>query len=191
MEKGVPVLIRPPFGEPNQMIETFVRNGFDDYGHFEVYSDYCFIYFDTNSRAREFTSLFNNYQTRYGPIEAYIYTSPPDLPREYIYRYEPNIIHSRTVAVKNYPYEILRERNIWDDFRETGFIRQIEVRGYTAYIQFDAEEDALNAIRIMRGRRIRGIPIDVDLIPDRILNLPNIVVPLIVADERPTEKNNV
>ncbi|KAH0789942.1 hypothetical protein GPJ56_006444 [Histomonas meleagridis] len=186
MEKAVPVLIRPIFDEPGRMLENFVRSGFDDYEHFDVFSNYCFIYFNSISRAKEFVSAFNNTQTRHGPVEVFIY----DFPQNSQNRYEPGRMHSKTISVKNYPYELLHDRNIWNDFRETGFIRQIEVRGYTAYVQFDTEEDAMNAVRVMRGRRIRGVPIDVELIPDRILNLPNIVVPLIVAEDKSVEKSN-
>jgi RNA recognition motif-containing protein len=72
----------------------------------------------------------------------------------------------------------LSERNIWNDFRETGFIREIEVRGLNAFVQFDTEGDAHRALEDMNGRRLHTSRLRVELVPDRQLNQPNLHLPL-------------
>ncbi|OHT12679.1 hypothetical protein TRFO_17526 [Tritrichomonas foetus] len=189
MDEGYFLIIRPPIDEPEKMIDLFQAKQFDDYSKLYLYNDRCVLCFKSYSRANAFIDYFDGY--RIGPVRISVTMerfddridhpmernlrprSPPRLPR----------FHSKTVHVKNYPIEELTDRNIWNDFRTSGFIRQIETRGSTAYIQYDTEEDAVNAIKKMNGIHILGKKILVELIPDRILNLPNVVVPLIITDK--------
>lgn len=191
MEEDFLITIRPPFDELNKMVDLFQSKGFDDYLKFSVYNDRCEILFKSYSKAQNFVDYFDNYRINSIRLTVSLnQSSNKSIPykdrnddRARFHSKVPRI-HSKTVAVKNYPIEELNDRNIWNDFRTTGFIRQIETRGATAYIQFDTEDDALNSIDSMDGVFILGNRINVELIPDRILNLPDVVVPLIIADKQ-------
>lgn len=198
--EGYSVIIHPPFDELNKMVDLFQSKGFDDYLKFYVYKDHCDILFKSYSRAQDFIDYFDNYHINSIHISASMSKNKINQYIDVDFKKSSNDnhgkiqsripkIHSKTVAVKNYPIDELTDRNIWNDFRTTGFIRQIETRGSTAYIQYDTEDDALDAIDSMDGVFILGSRISVELIPDRILNLPDVVVPLIIADKQREPKD--
>jgi hypothetical protein len=84
--------------------------------------------------------------------------------------------------VNGYPPHLLTDRTLWDHFCEIGFVRQIECRGPTGYIQFDTEGDALEAFDAMDEARVEEAVIQVDIVEDRVLNLPNVVIPLTAVE---------
>jgi hypothetical protein len=162
------------------------------------------VYFSDLGRARGFADCFDGMRVNRYRIEAYIpHDREGEKPREKDHsnsreqEYErerhrgdvpgpkrsSRTLRSKTVSVKGYPREYLGDRNLWNDFRETGFIRHIEVRGDVGYIQFDSENDALACVESMDGRTLTGSRISVKHIPDRILNLPDIVVELMVPEK--------
>jgi RNA recognition motif-containing protein len=187
---GVSVSLRPLFDDRKNIVSFIERSGFVGYTGFQLYDDFCFVTFPEYSVAQRFVSQVDGVRVNGYTVSASIVPdrsrdSPtPREPRrdDPSPRPRPRGPRSKTVAIKNYPVDYLGDRNLWHDFRDLGFIRQIEVRRSTGYIQFDSESDALNAVDHMDGRRLNGSRITVELIPDRILNLPNVVVPLIVAD---------
>jgi RNA recognition motif-containing protein len=79
----------------------------------------------------------------------------------------------------------LNDRALYNDFYAVGYLKQVEVdkTAGIGYLQFDTEEDAQNAVRKNDGMRIEGARVKVELIPDRALNVPNLLVPLVVADK--------
>jgi RNA recognition motif-containing protein len=186
---GVSVSLSPLFDDRMNIVAFIERNGFLDYTGFQFYEDSCFVTFADSKTAQEFVDKIDGKRANGTTLRAEIvagraWESRRDSPSP---RPSPRGMHSRTIAVKNYPAQYLGDRNLWEDFREIGFIREIEVRRNTGYIQFDTESDAIHAVENMNGRRLSGSRITVELIPDRILNLPNVRVPLILVDT-PREK---
>jgi RNA recognition motif-containing protein len=187
---GISVALSPLFDDRKNIVAFIEDNGFMDYTGFQLYEDYCFITFPEFSIAQRFVETMNGIRTNGCKLSARI-VSERSQPRweEPSPRPRPRGVRSKTVAVRNYPAVYLGDRNLWNDFRETGFIRQIEVRRPTGYIQFDSEEDAIHAVEEMDGKRLNGSRITVEMIPDRILNLPNVVVQLIHPDAAQRERS--
>jgi RNA recognition motif-containing protein len=178
---GVCGSLSPLFDDRKNIIAFVESEGFLDYTGFQLFDDYCFITFRDFLSAQTFVDKVDGIRMNGYKLSASIVQerSRWDEPSP---RSRARGPRSKTIAVTNYPREYLGDRNLWNDFREVGFIRQIEVRRSTGYIQFDTEADAINAVEEMDGRRLSGSRITVEMIPDRILNLPNVVVPLIVPD---------
>jgi RNA recognition motif-containing protein len=177
--------LHPLFADRKNIIAYIEDNGFHNYTGFQMCEDYCFVYFPDMDSAQAFVDKLDGARVAGRSLSVYIaqdrgherrHDDPSPRPRS------SRAIRSRTIAVKNYPADYLGDRNLWHDFRETGFIRQIEVRRGIGYVQFDTEADAVNAVAEMNGRRLSGSRITVELIPDRILGLPNVVVPLIYPE---------
>ncbi|EAY19545.1 hypothetical protein TVAG_136760 [Trichomonas vaginalis G3] len=97
---------------------------------------------------------------------------------------------SRTILIYGYRAPLTR-RMVWDDFRSFGYIKQIEIRETTAYVQFETPDDALNAIKQMEAKDniVRNTRISIELTQDRPLNLPTFVIPLIVEDDKNSESS--
>jgi hypothetical protein len=187
---GVSVALSPLFDDRKNIISFIENNGFTDYTGFQLYEDYVFVTFPEYAVAQQFVEKIDGVRANGYKLNARIV---PERLRErgrddHSPRPRGRPIRSKTVAVQNYPPEYLGDRNLWNDFREVGFIRQIEVRRATGYIQFDSEADAFRAVEEMDGRRLSGSRITVELIPDRILNLPNVVVPLIMPEPGPRDR---
>jgi hypothetical protein len=175
------VRLSPLFGEPRAMQDYIEGCKFDDYLRFSVYEDYCVITFATPDRQDAFVDYFDGRTLggrllRADPIDA-----RPARPRPAPPRRLPRL-SSHTIAVKGYPPHLLSDRNLWDHFCRLGFIRQIECRASTGYIQFDTEKDALEAFDAMDEATIEGSVVQVDVVEDRMLNLPTVVIPLSVVD---------
>jgi hypothetical protein len=185
----IQVYLAPLFDEASRMTSFIENNGFVDYTRFRVYDTFCYIDFPSLDRALSFVETFDGMRTNSCKLVCYITQGRAgdrvDRRRDDASSSRPartsRSLHSKTILIKNYPAEYLGDRNLWNDFRECGFIRQVDVRGSAGYIQFDTEPDALNAVDEMNGKRLNGNRIQVELIPDRILNLPHLVVPLIAA----------
>jgi RNA recognition motif-containing protein len=92
-------------------------------------------------------------------------------------------MRSHTISVKGYPSDLLSERRLWEDFCRIGFVRQIEVRNNTGYIKFDTEEDAVRAFDELDEAKIEQRSIRIEVIEDRELNLPEVIIPLIALEK--------
>jgi hypothetical protein len=184
MDSGIDVYLGPRFSEPRDIQEYLDNQGFEDFTRFQAFDDYCIIRFSRRDRALAFTNAFNGRAVSGKVLEAYIVpqsgaATPPARPQRG--RRQPRLA-SHTISVKGYPPELLTDRNLWDHFCRVGFIRQIECRGGTGYIQFDTEADALSAFEDMDDATVGDAVIRVDVIPDMLLNLPNVAIPLAIEE---------
>jgi hypothetical protein len=171
------VRIQPLFDDPKEMQKYIESRGFDEFLRFTGYSDHCEVTFPTAECARNFRDSFDGKTIRGHVIEVRV-LRPAGQPRTR----RPPGMRSRTIAVSGYPPGLLTDRNLWDHFCRLGFVRQIECCGSTGYIQFDTEDDALNAFNDMDDAVIRDSVVRVDVVPDRTLNLPHLVIPLGVEE---------
>ncbi|OHT07739.1 hypothetical protein TRFO_24018 [Tritrichomonas foetus] len=196
----------PMFDSPPEMQAYFDRNGFDDYVHFAVFDNYCSITFSTPKRDVEFYKFMNGRTINDEEISArliypdyrssrpkVISPSPgrrdisPNLSPNISSSMPPNIpsnlpmMNSRTIAVKSPVF--LSDRQLYEAFKHCGFIRQVESRATCGYLQFDTENDTLNAVEKMDGALINDIKISVTQIADRMLNVPNVVIPLAITEK--------
>jgi hypothetical protein len=176
------VYLSPVFDEVANMTDFFESSGFGDFAHFRIYDDFCIIDYASYDRAKAFVNEFDGVRIRSCKVSCYIVgdrgarredREPDDRSRP-----RGRSLRSKTIVVRNYPQSYLSDRNIWNDFRDSGFIREIEVRGFNAYIQFDTENDAYHALDEMDGRRINAGRIRVEMVQDRQLNQPNLHLPL-------------
>ena len=105
----------------------------------------------------------------------------PPPPRRDKY-YGRDELYSRTLIVKGYSLPITK-RDVWNDFKTFGYLKQIEVRDTNVYLQYDTNDDAYNAMMQARKHDSPLNKLIVELIPDRPLNIPRFVIPLVVEDD--------
>jgi hypothetical protein len=101
-----------------------------------------------------------------------------EIPRRKEYFTPREEIHSRTLLIRGYPVNVPK-RNVWDDFKSFGYLKQIEIKDSLVYVQYETEDDADNAV----SKAPRNI-LSIEQIPDRPLNIPRFVVPLVVEEDR-------
>ena len=105
---------------------------------------------------------------------------PPPMRRDKYYGRDE--LFSRTLIVKGYQAPISK-RDVWNDFRSFGYLKQIEVRDNIAYLQYEKNDDAYNAMMQARKHDSPLNKLIVEPIPDRPLNIPRFVIPLVVEDD--------
>jgi hypothetical protein len=180
------VRVTPLFDTATNIDSFFANEGFHTYSRMALFDDRFFLTFDVRRDAEAFVDTFNRTRVSGYILTAEIDRHPPDeLVRLAHPQPSPEPIRSRTVAVYGYPSNYLNDRALYNDFYGVGYLKQIEIdkSAGIGYLQFDTEEDASNAVRKNDGMRIEGARVKVELIPDRALNVPNLLVPLIVADK--------
>lgn len=191
-------VLKPLFDSPNRIEELVVDWGFGDFISMTVerVSDYVLFSFDSLDRARRFADEFDRRVLNGYKITSYVVRSqerrerPGDkgrAPRGGSRPPATQAIRSKTIAVKNFPLDILNDRSLWDNFRESGFIRSVETRFPVGYVKFDTEEDAVRAYEDMDGRIINNSKLSVEIVPDRVLGLPNLGVQLSAESEKDVE----
>jgi RNA recognition motif-containing protein len=180
------VRLSPHFFEPSDMQRYIESKGFHDYTRFVIFDDYAMITFDTEEIARTFVEHFDGTVINDRSISASIpgtgRNSPyesPEPPR----RPRPPRIASHTVSITGYPSHSLTDRRLWHDFSKLGFIREIECQNNVGYIEYDTEDDAYNAMKEMDEATVEHVSIQVTMIPDRVLNKPDIYIPLARVDK--------
>ena len=87
---------------------------------------------------------------------------------------------TRTIRVSGYPKETLSDRTLFNDFWKAGIIRHMECRGGDGFLEFNSEEEASEAIKMCSDRS----DLKAEYIPNRVLGLPKILIPLVVLDEK-------
>ena len=198
------VHFRPTFGDNNKMSDFFSSHGYSDYLKITFYSMYCFLSFESKSRAESFISHFNgmrhdNYtlNASWGKLSSHErrnsyrdrYDSPDDCyrPRQHDYN---TSIRSKTIMVTGYPRHLFTERQLFKDFYKVGFVRQVQIINVAGYIQFDTEEDAIKAIR-EKERRDRNYSMRIEMVDDIPLNLPKLGIRVIIPERNDTERGFV
>ena len=161
------LIVSPPFGEKDFISNYFSSRGFSDFTSLQIYDNLFYIASKTQQRVEAFLDKFDNAKINNHNLRVYM--------KDHSRR-----LNSRTIQIDFYPEDLLTDRNIWNDFYKTGFIRFIEVRGKVAYIQYDTESDAFKACSQMDHYLIDAkYPIMVRLIPDRIFGNPEVGIPLV------------
>ena len=132
---------------------------------------------ELRERDRDYSRRDIGYSSRRDlPPHPYRDEIPPPLPP----RREK--FHSRTLLVKGYPAHVAK-RDVWNDFKSFGYLKQIEVRENIVYLQYDTEDDAINALMKSAKHDSPLVKYHIELIPDRPLNIPRFVIPLVVEDD--------
>lgn len=190
-------VLKPLFYSPKRIEQYVIDSRFDDFVDMEVVgaSDYALFSFNSLDRARMFADEFDGRIINGYKITAYVARTQerrerPDRDSRPPRTTRPNssqVIRSKTIAVKNFPLDRLNDRNLWDNFRESGFIRSVETRFPVGYVKFDTEEDAVRAYEDMDGRIIYNSKLTVEIVPDRVLGLPNLGVQLTAESEKDVE----
>lgn len=184
------VQIHPAFDKIKFMADYFTHKGFDSFIRIQIFDSDCYVTFPNRVEAEEFVNAFDGRRVngqniramiRYLPNNDYGRTSTP--PKRYLTSKDGRRIRSRTISVKGYPASKLTDRNLYNDFWKSGYLKQIEISNGVGYLQFDTPEDAEAAIQKNDQMYIEGSRITVEMIPDRALNVPNILVPLVIADK--------
>jgi hypothetical protein len=179
------VRVSPLFDSAANIDSFFANEGYHTYSRMAVFDDCFFLVFAARRDAEDFVAAFHRARVDGYLLAAEVDRHPPDEIARAPYPHSPpEPLRSRTVAVRGYPPAYLTDRNLYTDFYPLGYLKQVEVdrAAGIGYLQFDTEEDALNAIRKNDGMRIEGARVAVELIPDRALNVPNLLVPLVVTD---------
>ncbi|OHS98819.1 hypothetical protein TRFO_01886 [Tritrichomonas foetus] len=182
------VQIHPSFDKRKFMAEYFTRKGFNTFTDVQVFDSDCYVTFPNRAEAEEFANAFDGRRVNNQAIRAIIRYLPEDLrPSEAPPKRYPSVderrIRSRTICVKGYPLSKLTDRNLYHDFWKSGYLKQIEISNGVGYLQFDTPDDAETAILKNDQMCISGSRITVEMIPDRALNVPNVLVPLVIADK--------
>lgn len=182
------VQIHPAFDKIKFMADYFTRKGFDSFTRIQIFDSDCYVTFPNRTEATEFINAFDGRRVNGQIISATIRHLPEnDFSRSSSSRYatlnDDRRIRSRTISVKGYPASKLTDRNLYNDFWKSGYLKQIEISNGIGYLQFDTPEDAETAIQKNDQMYISGSRISVEMIPDRALNVPNILVPLVIADK--------
>jgi RNA recognition motif-containing protein len=194
----VTVHFRPVFGEPNEMDEIFKRHGFN-FHKLTLHDGFAFIVFTSMDQAQRFIREFDGRTINGYNLRVQLGRGQLDRQRERENfaqrsderRYD-NRRHSstKTIAIHGYPYDLLTERRIFNDFYSTGFIRQVEVKGGVGYIAFDNEDDANRAYNEKNGMRIDNVRITIENVEDRPMNLPKIGIPLVIQEQKTYERRS-
>lgn len=174
----------PLFDDASKMDEYFASHGFSDIIHIVVYTSHAFIFLPSYDRCCNFVDYFDATVINGSNIRTYVVRSSDigDYKRENPTREKTRLI-SKTVIVKQYPLKYLSDRNLWNDFRESGFIRDIETKPPFGYIRFDTEDDAIRAVKDMNGVSVGSAKIIVEMIPDQELGLPDMSTKLTIVDK--------
>ena len=189
-------VLKPLFDSPKRIEQCVIDWGFGDFINMDVQSasDYVLFSFDSLDRARRFEYDFDGRILNGYKITAYVARTQERRERSADMGRAPRgsrpssqAIRSKTIAVKNFPLDILNDRSLWDYFRESGFIRSVETRFPVGYVKFDTEEDAVRAYEDMDGRIINNSKLSVEIVPDRVLGLPNLGVQLSAESEKDVE----
>ncbi|KAH0789513.1 26S protease regulatory subunit 4 [Histomonas meleagridis] len=189
MSKEYPVRVAPIFNDPNYILDFFEQEGFYTFSRFSVFDDCMFIYFPEIQEAEAFVHYFN--QLKIAGVTLQVTFERPehvDIP-SYSDRKRGETIISRTLAIRGYPPQLLTDRNLYNDFWKYGYLKQIEIKKSVGYLQYDTESDAANAIHEKNGTFVNGEKIFVECIPDKALNVPNILVPLVIAENTRIQKD--
>lgn len=185
------VQIHPAFDKIKFMADYFTHKGFDSFTRIQIFEADCYVTFPNRAEAEEFASAFDGRRVNGQIIRAIIRYLPDDdigrpaatPPKRYPASNDDRRLRSRTISVKGYPISKLTDRNLYNDFWKSGYLKQIEICNGIGYLQFDTPEDAETAIQKNDQMYIGGSRITVEMIPDRALNVPNILVPLVIADK--------
>lgn len=184
-EKSEGVRFSPIFDSPREIQSFIDHHGFEDYSHFAVYENYCSIIFNNPNRDSDFCNFINGLTINGMKITAHLITpSSSSHPKGISPSPSQPRIHSRTIAIKSSIY--LNDRKLYDLFKHCGFIRQVESRPACGYIQFDTESDACKAVDQMDKyvyNEDEGIILSVTQVTDRMLNIPNVVIPLSIVEK--------
>ena len=205
----VTVHFRPLFGEPDEMNDYFQRNGVNFY-QLTLHDGFAFIVFTSMDQAQRFIHDFDQRQINGTTLKVQLGRGQLDrqrenrerererererfIPRPDDRRFEPRRRYvTKTIAIKGYPYDLLTERRLFNDFYPTGFIRQVEVKDGIGYIAFDTEDDANNAMYEKHGRWMENglFRLSIEFVEDRPMNLPKLGIPLVIQDGRPFERKS-
>lgn len=177
--------VQPVFGDQNVIERRFGDMGFKDYKQITILPSGILVEFYDAAVAAEFRQTFDGTKIRGSTLQVDMekQTSAPAPPSPK--RAKPGA--TKTVVVRNYPSGKLTERRMYELFWECGYLKQIEVNGDEgeAVLQFDQEGDAANAVERYDGKEVDGAILGVSFIKDRVLNMPQIVVPIrrVLPDE--------
>ena len=175
--------LEPLFDDPGRMDEYFAGHGFDDIVQIVVYTNHAFVFLPSYERCCRFVDAFDEGVVNGKRVRTYVVRAS-DVGD---YKKEPGArekrLVSKTVVVRNYPAEYLSDRNLWNDFRECGFVRDVEARPPLGYIRFDTQDDAIRAVKEMDGAVLSRSKISVEMIPDREVGLPNMTAKLYIDGE--------
>ena len=174
------------------MNDYFKRNNINFY-QLTLHDGFAFIVFTSMDQAQRFIRDFDGRTINGHTLRVQLGRGQLDRQREnrerFMQRGDDRRFDSRrrymtkTIAIRGYPYDLLTERRLFNDFYSSGFIRQVEVKEGIGYIAFDTEEDASNAIYEKNGMRIEnGIRISIESVEDRPMNLPKLGVPLVIQE---------
>jgi hypothetical protein len=174
------------FPEQEGLGKFFAAEGFH-INEIRLYADEFYLTFFTRREADEFVHAFDGARVRGSLLTAETVRHVPDEALRELGRTrspeDREKIRSRTVAVRGYPPSYLNDRTLYSDFYPLGYLKQIEINRGVGYLQFDTEDDAENAVNKNDGMRIEGSRVTVELIPDRALNVPNLLVPLQIVEK--------
>lgn len=166
------VMVSPSFGKGKKSVLDFlVHYGCKDYANVDIYDHYFLITFKSPYRAAIIAKQFNGLRYQNLTLRAELLEKPNSL--------NIHSIRSKTIRVDGYSDIDLKEKYVWQDFWELGFIRYLEIKDKSAFIQFDRTSDADNAAKKMDGKRIRHTVLSVTVIPDKVLGMSDVTIPLI------------
>lgn len=123
----------------------------------------------------------SSYDRDYNPRDSF---SSRDYPMES--KSPPSPIKSRTIMISGYSKDNLSDRTLFNDFWRAGIIRHLEcnIEELKGYIEFDTADEANDAIEMCSKRNDK---LKAQIIKDRPLGLPKVLVPLVVLDDEGQE----
>ena len=192
----VTVHFRPLFGEPEEMGEIFKRQGFN-FHKLTLHDGFAFIVFTSMDQAQRFIREFDGRTINGINLRVQLGRGQLDrqrerdnfAPRNDDRRYENRRrLSTKTIAIRGYPFDLLNDRRLFNDFYSTGFIRQVEVKDGVGYIAFDSEEDASRAYAEKNGTRVDNVRITIESVEDRPMNLPKLGIPLVIQEQKTYER---
>lgn len=172
MGESADVRVSPLFDEPAEMQDYFDSKGYeDDYTRMIVFNQFIILKFVSRACAADFVKRFDGAIVNNTQIYASIIDGPkPTAPSAS----QPQPTH--TVSFQN--LETLSDRFLWTLTNDIGFVRQIECKGSTGFVQFDTEDDAARCIAHFKNHR----SYKVEGVTDFVLNKPRMGIPLTPAE---------
>jgi len=185
------------------MNEHFCSKGFDSIVKFTVFDNYCFLDFNDWKIAESFVAMYNGMTINGQNCSVSIKKSPnrprPPPVRENFRENEAPFrpakdfhrsfdgrkpYNSRTISITGVDFAEITERDLFELCRTKGFVRQVEIRNRIGLIQFETQEDAENAVRVLHCLKYGNYVLNVEKVPDLPLNLPKVSIPLTIMDEK-------
>jgi RNA recognition motif-containing protein len=151
------VYLQPICKNFDMIAKAFADAGFGDFLKIATFPEYCFVEFKTIDRAMQFINAMNG-SIRYGKkISASLTHRTNKLPNYWLHEvpiFENPI--SKTLVVEKPWGRKNSERDLFDLFKDKGFVRAVAIINGRGFVEFDSVSEAENAFEKSKNLFFEG-----------------------------------